>query len=299
MAELSLRRLEYFLVVAEELSITRAARLLHMSQPPLSQQMKTLERELRCQLFERTSRGLRLTAAGVALTQEASSVLAEIDRVGPRVRAAGAGEVGYLAIGCVPVACASVAPLLVRRFHRTHPGVHVVIRELDTLALYNSLSVGSVDVGIIRTGIDAPWLDTMDILEEVPLAALPDDHPLTARETLSLSDLEHENFVLFSRKLGMRHFDEFVNACRVTGGYSPNIVSECESVNTQLAMVGAGFGIGFVTELTGKLETPGVTYRPVHDLDMRIPLIVAWPTQRTNPVRSRFVEVVAKWRDER
>jgi DNA-binding transcriptional LysR family regulator len=269
-----------------------------MAQPPLSQQVKKLEQELRCQLFERSPKGLKLTAAGLALRQEASSLLGQAGRLGPRVRAAGGGEVGYLTVGCVPVACASIAPLLVRRFHQLYPGVHAVIRELDTLALYNNLSIGNVDVGIIRTGVDAPYLETMELLDEVPLLAMPDDHPLTSRETLSLSDLRNESFVLFARKLGMRHFDEFVNACHEVGGFSPRIASECESVNTQLAMVGAGLGIGFVTELSGTLKTPGVVYRRVPDLDVRIPLIVAWPTQYENPVRSRFLEVVASWRDD-
>lgn len=299
MGVVSLRRLEYFLVVAEELNITRAGRRLHMAQPPLSQQIKKLERDLQCQLFERSPNGLRLTAAGLALTQEATSLLEQAGRLELRVRAAGAGEAGYLTVGCVPVACASVAPLLVRRFHQAHPGVHTVIRELDTLALYNSLSVGNVDVGIIRTGLDLSHLETMELLDEAPLVAMPDYHPLTSRESLALSDLRNEDFVFFARKLGLRHFDEFVNACHEVGGFNPRIVSECESVSTQLAMVGAGLGIGFVTALSGTLETPGVVYRAVRDLDLRIPLLVAWPKRYENPVRRRFVEIVASWRDAR
>ncbi|MGH3359416.1 MAG: LysR substrate-binding domain-containing protein [Nocardioidaceae bacterium] len=296
MAAPSLRRLEYFLVVAEELSFTHAARRLHMAQPPLSQQIKKLERELECELFVRTSRGLRLTPAGVALLQGASSLLGEADRVGLRVRAAATGESGFLTIGCVPVACEFVAPLLVRRFHRSYPDVQLLIRELDTVALYNSLSTRDTDVGIVRTGVDAPGMRTMELLDEAALVALPDDHELVSRDRLALADLEHEDFVLFSRKLGMRHFDEFVRACREVGGFSPHIVSERESVSAQLAMIGAGLGVGFVTELSARVETPGVVYRAVRDLDMRIPMILAWPDHHADPVRSLFVEVATQWR---
>ena len=195
MATPSLRRLEYFLVVAEELSFTRAARRLHIAQPPLSQQIKKLERELECVLFVRTSRGLRLTAAGVALTQGASSLLGEAERVGLRVRAAAGGESGFLSIGCVPVACASLAPLLVRQFRRSYPEVELLIRELDTVALYNSLSTRDSDIGIVRTGVDAPGVRTMELLDEAALVALPDDHPLVSVDPLMLADLAHEDLM--------------------------------------------------------------------------------------------------------
>lgn len=295
MTEISFRRLEYFLVVAEELSFTRAARRLQMAQPPLSQQIQKLEREMQCRLFERSPRGIQLTAAGIALTQEASALLADADRVAPRVRAAGSGDAGYLVVGCVPVACATIVSLLVREFHRVHPDVHVEIREMDNFPLYTCLDQGTVDVAIVRTGGDSSRLETMDLLEEAPLLALPDDHSLTARRTVRLSDLRNEDFVLYSRRLGTRHFDEFTTACRDVGGFSPRIVSECESVSTQLAMVGAGLGLGFVTELSAVLRTPGVAYRKIEDLDLTLPLIVAWSTQRANPVRARFTEVAATW----
>lgn len=295
MAGLSLRRLEYFLVVAEELSFTRAARRLQMAQPPLSQQIQKLERELRCQLFERSPRGVHLTAAGVLLAQEASALLADADRIAPRVRAAGAGETGRLVVGCVPVACATIAPLLLREFHRAHPHVHVVIEELDTFALYTSLNRGVIDVAIIRTGGDSTRLETMPLLEESPRLALPDDHPFTRRKRLALADLRDEDFVLYSRRLGTRHFDEFMTACREVGGFSPRIVRECDSVTTQLAMIGAGLGVGFVTELSGILKAPGVAYKPVEDLAMRLPLIIAWPAKHPNPVRERFVDVASAW----
>lgn len=299
MASLSLRRLEYFLVVAEELSVTRAARRLHMAQPPLSQQIRKLEHELDCTLFARTSRGLRLTSAGVALVQGASSLLGEADRVGSRVRAVGIGDSGFLDIGCVPVACASIAATLVHRFHRAYPHVQVHIRELDTVSVYNALSTRVVDVGIVRTGVDAPGIETADLVDEQPLIALPVEHPLTAKAELSLADLAAEEFVLFSRKLGTRHFDEFVAACRAVGGFGPKVVSECDSVNAQLAMIGAGLGVGFVTELSREVAAPGVTYRGVNDLDMRMPLVVAWQNQYDDPVRSRFVEVASMWRADR
>lgn len=298
MSELNMRRLEYFLVVAEEGSVTAAARRLHMAQPPLSQQIRKLEEELGCTLFERSSRGLRLTAAGVALVRGASSLLGEAGRVRSRVLAADQGDAGFLAVGCVPVACATVAPHLLRHFGREAPGVRVHVRDLDTMSLYNALGSRVVDVGIVRTGVDVPGVQTAVLVDERPLLALPETHPLAGHEEVDLGDLVDEDFVLFSRKLGTRHFDEFVTACREVGGFVPHVVSECDSVTAQLAMVGAGLGVGFVTELSGRAGAPGAVFRPVRDLDMRIPLLLAWHGQYEDPVRDRFLGVAARWAAE-
>ncbi len=298
MTELSLRRLEYFLVVAEEGSVTGAARRLHMAQPPLSQQVRKLEEELGCTLFVRSSQGLRLTPAGVALVRGASSLLGEAGRVRARVLAADQGDTGFLAVGCVPVACAAVAPPLLARFREEAPQVRVHVRELDTMSLYNALVARVVDVGLVRTGVDVPGVRTAPFLEERPLIALPEAHRLARQEELELADLAAEDFVLFSRKLGTRHFDEFVSACREVGGFVPQVVSECDTVTAQLAMIGAGAGVGFVTELSGRSAAPGVAFRPVRDLDMRLPLLLAWQGQHEDPVRARFLAVAARWAAE-
>lgn len=295
MSELNMRRLEYFLVVAEEGSVTGAARRLHMAQPPLSQQIRKLEEELGCTLFERSSHGLRLTPAGVALVRGASSLLGEAGRVRSRVLAADQGDVGFLAVGCVPVACATVAPVLLQRFRQEAPGVRVHVRDLDTMSLYNALGSRVVDVGIVRTGVDVPGVQTAVLMDERPLLAVPETHRLATREDVVLGDLADEDFVLFSRKLGTRHFDEFVAACREVGGFVPQVISECDSVTAQLAMVGAGLGVGFVTELSGQAGVPGAVLRPVRDLDMRMPLLLAWHGQHEDPVRDRFLGVATRW----
>ena len=295
MGELNMRRLEYFLVVAEEGSVTGAARRLNMAQPPLSQQVRKLEQELGCTLFVRSSQGLRLTPAGRALVRGATSLLGEAGRLRSRVLAADQGDTGFLTVGCVPVACGSVLPDLLRCFKQEVPGVRVHVRELDTSALYTALGSRVVDVGLVRIGIDVPGVQTTGLVEERPVIALPEDHRLAGRPEVHLTDLSGVDFVLFSRKLGMRHFDEFVSGCRDVGGFVPQVVSECDTVTAQLAMIGAGVGVGFVTELSCRAGAPGVVFRPVPDLDMRLPLLLGWQGQQEDPVRARFLDVAARW----
>lgn len=291
MAGLTLQGLRYFLVVAEELSVTTAARRLYMAQPPLSQQIRKLERELGCELFIRTSRGMQLTAAGLSLARSASSLLGEADRMTARTRASAAGETGYLEIGCVPVACTSIASELLGRFHRAHPRVTVQLRELDTDSLYAALNARTIDIGLMRTRATTSEVLTLPLLEETVQIAMAESHPLAAQENLTLSDLALENFILYSSKLGMRHFDEFISACRAEGGFDPSVVSECDSASAQLAMIGAGLGIGFVTELSTRVGAPGVVFRNIPELTMGVPLLLAWPADAQNPVVKRFIEI--------
>lgn len=299
MSDVSLRRLEYFLVVAEELSVTRAARRLHMAQPPLSQQIRKLEDELGCALFVRGSRGLRLTPAGMALAQDAASLLGQVDRVRSRVRAVGGGDVGFLSVGMGEVACRTFATDLLDRFHRVRPGVQLHLREQDTTSLYNGLNSREIDVAVVRMGVGIPGVTILELLEEQPRIALPAGHPLVDRDRLRLADLEREQFILYSRKLGMHHFDEFVSACVEVGGFSPDIVSECDSVGAQLAMIGAGLGIGMVTELSSEVPVPGVAFREVDDLQMRLRFFLAWRADDSDRVLEEFIAVVRQWRDER
>lgn len=291
MTGLTLQGLRYFLAVAEELSVTKAARRLYMAQPPLSQQIRNLERELGCKLFIRTSRGMQLTAAGLSLVQSASSLLGDADRMAARARASAIGDTGYLEVGCVPVACTGIAAELLGRFHRGHPRVTMHLRELDTDSLYAALSARTVDIGIIRTRATASDVLTLPLFDESVLIAMPEAHPLAPQKDMSLSDLSDERFILYSSKLGMRHFDEFVAACREEGGFEPTVISECDSVNAQLAMIAAGLGVGFVTELSSRECTAGVVFRELPELEISVPLLLAWPADSRNPVVPVFIEM--------
>lgn len=291
---MELRHLRYFRAVAEELSFSRAARMLHIAQPPLSQQIRRLERELGVALFERDSRSVRLTAAGEALLAQTQTLLALSDTIPARVAAATDGESGFLTIGCVPAGFAGLVGSIVRRFSRRYPKVKLSVRELNTRAQYDALETGELDLALVRSGIESPRLSTRAVYDERLYVALPEEHTLEGSQQVELRELAQERFIFFSRTIGKWHFDQLVSICQ-DAGFSPTIAHECDSIMAQLGLVAGGLGVAVVTELTTYLRVPGVMYRPVHDVDARIPLLAAWSEQHLNPARDNLLEVFHDW----
>ena len=291
---MDIRHLRYFLAVAEELSFSRAARMLHIAQPPLSQQIRHLEQELGVQLFERNSRRVRLTNAGTALVNEARTIISRTDAIRSRVYAAGDGETGALSLGCVPAGFAGLVSSVVRPFRTRYPAVQMTVRELNTRAQYDAIETGELDLGLVRTGIESPKLAARKFYDERIVLALPTGHRLEKTTEIDLADLAEDEFVFFSREVGKWHFDQLVHICQ-NSGFSPTIAHECDSILAQLSMVACGFGIALVTELTTHLRIPGVVYRPISENDTRIPLLAVWSADLNNPVRDNLLEALENW----
>lgn len=294
---MEIRHLRYFLAVAEELSFSRAARMLHIAQPPLSQQIRQLERELGTQLFERTSRSVRLTSAGDALVSEAHAIISRTDVIRSRVYAAGGGETGSLSLGCVPAGFAGLMGSIIRPFMTRYPAVQMAVRELNTRAQYDAIETGELDLGLVRTGIESPKLAARKFYDEHIVLALPTGHRLEDAAEIELADLADDEFVFFSRKVGKWHFDQLVQICQ-NSGFSPTIAHECDSILAQLSMVASGLGIALVTELTTHLRVPGVVYRPISESAARIPLLAVWSADLSNPVRDNLLRALENWSPE-
>src|SRR4051794_8236482 len=196
---MELRHLRYFVVVAEELHFRRAAERLHMSQPPLSQQIRALEEEVGATLPSRNQRRVELTAAGAAFLERARDILAAVEDAALEARRVQRGEVGRLAIGFVGSAMYSFVPELLRAFHEQAPDIALRLHELGTTEQLRQLENGRLDVGFIRASRPHPELKIETVLQEPVVAALPDLHPLAARTLLTLDDLEGQPLVLLSR----------------------------------------------------------------------------------------------------
>src|SRR5262245_26825869 len=193
---MELRHLRYFVVVAEELHFRRAAERLHMSQPPLSQQIRALEAEVGATLLLRNQRKVELTAAGAAFLERAREILAAVEDAALEARRVQRGEVGRLAIGFVGSAMYSFVPDLLRAFRERYPDIQLRLQELGTSEQLRQLENGRLDVGFMRTPSTRPELRAETVLEERVVAALPDAHPLAARARLRLTDLEGQPLVL-------------------------------------------------------------------------------------------------------
>jgi DNA-binding transcriptional LysR family regulator len=264
---MDLRLLRYFVVVAEEMNVTRAAARLGIQQAPLSQQIKLFERALGAQLFHRKPRGVELTEAGLALRNEAAAIFASVDRAVDTVVRVSRGEHGEIRIGLTTSACFHpFPPQAIRSFRRANPQVKIAFEQNSTPGLIAALQAGRVDVAFIRTAIGQPeGVKILPLLEEPMVAALPAGHPLARRmkgSGLTLKSLSQEKFIGYPRAAGAGLYDSIIAAC-IASGFSPDIAHEAPQIVTTLNLVAAGMGISVVPSSMQRLRLDAVVYRPL------------------------------------
>jgi DNA-binding transcriptional LysR family regulator len=261
---LELRQLECFVAVAEERSFSRAARRLHMTQPPLTRRMKRLERELGATLLLRTTHGVEVTPPGRVLLAHARRVLGLTDRIVQDTLAAEAGEVGELVVGYFGSVIFDVVPRLLGAFHASHPEVHVRFEHLPKRAQVEAIRDGWMHVGFARMYAPEPDLCIDHVAEEPWFVALPERHRLRERHELRVADLDAQDLVLFPRASRPSFADEVLQAS-VSAGVSATVRLEAEDAVSALAYVAVGAGIAVVPRSATNLALPGVAFRPLCD----------------------------------
>jgi DNA-binding transcriptional LysR family regulator len=260
---MELRQLRYFVAVAEELHFRRAAARLHMSQPPLSQQIRQLEAEMGCELLTRSRRRVALTPAGEAFLRDARSLLGELDGAVATARRIAAGQTGRLRINFVGSALLSTVPELVQRFRGAHPLVEIELHERSTVEQLRAIKNGTVDVGLIRPPLEPdPELSVEVLLRERTVSALPADHPLASMRRNPLRRLAAEPLVLFPRDQAPGFHDLLISSLAGTG-VTPRVVQYAPEMMTIIGLVAAGIGVSLVPASVQRLALEGVAYRPV------------------------------------
>lgn len=286
---MEIRHLRYAIAVADELHFGRAARRLHVSQPPLSQQIKALEAELGVQLFLRTKRSVELTDAGRAFVAEARATLEQAERARRAAREAGTGERGRLAIGFVMSASYSVLPSAVRAFRGRWPAVEVSMHEMIPAAQLAALERREIDVALLRPPLAEAGISLEVVLQEPLVAAIPVANELVARSRLALRDLADQPFVLFPRRHGPGLHDVIMDACR-EAGFAPRVAHEPNEMQAVLGCVASGLGVSLVPASLATFHPGDITYRRLRGVRGCVDLAIAWAEGRHAPVVARFVE---------
>lgn len=291
---MELRHLRYFRAVAEELHFGRAAERLHIAQPPLSQQIRQLERELQVTLLTRTTRSVELTPAGRAYLLRAVAILDDVDDAGEQARRISDGLEGRLVIGCVGSATYSLLPRLVRTLRETLPGVEVSVRgEMLAPAQLLALQAGEIDLALLRPPVRQPGVATEVIRRDRLLAVLPAGHPLAAYEELSVADLRDEEFVAHAGH-GRSVMSSILAAACADAGFVPNVRHEVTETSTLVTLVAAGLGVAIVPAPTAALDIAGVDYRPLTPTTLGVDLLAGTLTTTDNPL---IDNVIATLRD--
>jgi DNA-binding transcriptional LysR family regulator len=288
---MELRHLRYFVAVAEELHFRRAAERLHMSQPPLSQQIRQLEREVGAQLLLRNQHRVELTASGAAFLERAREILDQVEAAALEARRVQRGEVGRLAVGFVGSAMYSVVPELLRAFRERYRDVVLRLHESGTTEQLRQLESGRIDVGFVRPRQLRPGLSMEPIYAEPVMVALPDRHPLAATRALHVHDLVGEPLILLTRA-GSPGLRKALEPITDQLGGEDEIVQEVAEMQTVIGLVAAGVGISLVPESVRALQRRGVTYRDLANGAPTVELAVAWRTGDDSPVLAAFLELM-------
>jgi DNA-binding transcriptional LysR family regulator len=261
--EIEFRHLRYFLAVAETLHFSKAAERLGIAQPPLSQQIKRLEALVGHALFDRTTRGVKLTLAGQLLADRARSTMEKVQDDLEQVRRLGRGEEGTLTVGFSGSVMFTELPAAIESYCRRYPKVELRLRELSTQAQIRALLDGTLDLAFMRDGDPTEGIQTTTVLHEPFVAVLPQAHALARKQTVRMADLRKEPFILFARRMGPLAFDRTM-ACCERAGFRPNIVQEAPQWPTLVRLVASGLGVSLAPACVGTVTIPGAVYRDVH-----------------------------------
>ncbi|HKT99938.1 MAG TPA: LysR family transcriptional regulator [Paraburkholderia sp.] len=289
---MELRHIRYFMAVAEERNVTRAAEKLGIGQPPLSQQIHALEDELGVRLFRRTGHGVVLTEAGEAFEIDAKRLLDNARQAIKNAQSAGRGEVGQLNIGFTGSAAFNpVVANLIRKFRQSYPAVSLTLAEGNTAQLLSYLDDGRLDVAFVRLGNQSPAGVAFHHIAVEPMKlVLPATHPLARKRKIPLIALDQDPFVLLPREASPTLHDVIVGACR-DAGFAPVMGQQAPQLSSVVNLVAAEFGVSLVPASVCQIRVEGVVYADILGGNISIRLALASRKDATTAKIANFLAI--------
>lgn len=285
------RLLHVFSVVAEELHFGRAAQRLHISQPPLSQSIRKLEETLGTRLLIRSTRSVRLTAAGAELHRRVRLLAADSDAMVRAVQQTAKGEAGHLAIGLTPSAAYSNLSQVLYEFRRRYPTVRLDLREMNSNAMPDALHMRLLDLALLRPPFADPDLAPLRVYDEPMLVAMRKDHPLARKRWVTMSQVLDHDMIGYSRE-NSRYFSQVQQL--MTGAVAkPARITMDSMIPTILTLVEAGFGLALVPAALSRMRADTLAYVGVRGPGaMRAELLAARQPAGINPAIDRFMAIM-------
>jgi DNA-binding transcriptional LysR family regulator len=288
---MDLRQLRYFVAVAEERHFGRAAQRLHMSQPPLSMQIKALERELGIGLLERTSRRVALTDAGRVFLERAKAILGAVEEAREVARGAERGLQGRLEVGFISSASLSLLPPSIRLFRERFGGVELELKELTSAQQIDALYEGGIRVGLVRLPLRAPGIRFEPVLEERLVVALPSGHALESLDRVSLESIADLPLIFFTRQLIPGFHAQIVELFQRVGAF-PKVAQHAVHLQTIVGLVASGVGIAILPSSAEQVSREGVVYRALDVPDATSWMGLAWVEGDESKLVTNFIGTV-------
>ena len=258
---MELKRLRYFLAVAEELHFGRAAARLDMAQPPLSRQIAALEADLGAKLFDRSRSQIRLTPAGELFLERARDLVERLDSAFRETRLIGEGGAGRLRVGFVGSATHGPLPEVIKTYRAQYPGVDLMLSAMNNAELERALAQQDLDIAVARPALKGEELRTLRLVEEALVLAVPESAPLATRgAAIPLPEVEAETFVLYPHRPRPSFADDVLRCCEMNG-FIPRDQVFAQDYQTAISLVSVGVGLCMVPESVSRVSRPGVVFR--------------------------------------
>jgi DNA-binding transcriptional LysR family regulator len=288
---MELKQLRFFLAVAETLNFTRAAERIGIAQPPLSQRIRSLERELGTVLFIRTKRKVTLTQAGETLLLHARRLVNASEHAASTVRAVRDGQQGVLSVGAIFSAIYTLMPATLRTLAKIAPNIDVNLREMTISNQIRALKEGQIDVGVLRPPVGDKSIVTQTLYEEKFVAAIPMGHPLADRRSVAVEDFLDNPFIGISPAFS-RNYSIVAATAFASVRDRIKVVHETLDMHTLIALVGAGRGLALVPESLTFVRVPEVLFRPISFRAPSIAVSLAWHKDSASTLISQFVAAI-------
>jgi DNA-binding transcriptional LysR family regulator len=294
---MDLRQLRYFIAVAEELSFTRAAQRLNLSQPPLSQQVQALEEALGVKLLRRTSRRVELTAAGEAFLAHARAVVDQLARAREEVRAIGAGRLGTIDIGATGSILRGRLADLLAAYRRLVPGVSTMVHEQAPALQIKALLDRRTNISFNRTFASERELVSEVAWREEVVVALPGSHRLAGRKRIALRELGSDDHVML--RPDSSDFARYIQQCCIDAGFLPRVSQQVVDAQSIPSLIVAGFGVALVPASIARFTTTDVVFRPIRPTPPIADVHMVYRRDEQSAVVHAFMEIARRFLKER
>lgn len=280
---MDIRQLRYFITIAEEGNITKAARRLHIAQPPLSQQLKLLEEELGVKLVERGSRKIQLTDAGKILRHRAEQVVELVDSTVKELKDFNEGLQGTLSVGTVPSSGSTLLPERIYNFHESYPGVTFQIWEGDTYRILDLLNNGVIEIGIVRTPINSEFFEIIYLPDEPMVVATRGDmYWGEEKKSICLKELKDKPLIID------RRFEKMVVDSCEKSGFQPKILCKSDDARSILLWADTGIGVAIVPKAAmGLIPSTNLKYKEINESSLETQTAIIW-------MKNRYLSSAAK-----
>lgn len=288
---ITLRQLRYFHVLSQCLHFGRAATKLHITQPPLSVNIRQLEAVLGFSLFERSNKSVSLTPAGVVFADHVSGILTQVQVAQDAARLAAEGGTGKATVAFIPSMLFSCLPLMLKTFQDQYPQIDLHIQELNSTSQIRQLTHQSIDIGFIHGAPCPTDFGILPLEEEQLVCCVPSCHNLSQRKSIGIRDLANENILIFEREFSMYHYDRIVALLRMAE-LTPYTQFQVKYWFTLVALVSQKLGVAIVPDSLRKSNFGDVNYIDIHDITLSHNIHMIWKRDSLSPSAKHFVSHV-------